>query len=56
VEAVGFAKAKGGDEFRLCRGKDLGCNGPSKYAGAGSDGKDIGADVELIDAATKGVL
>jgi hypothetical protein len=56
VEAVGFAKAKDGDEFRLCRGKDLGCNGPSKYAGAGSDGKDIGADVELIDAATKGVL
>ena len=57
TEAVGFVKS--GDEFdafRLCKGKDTFCRGPSKYASAGSDHKDIGADIDLVNAATKGVL
>ena len=41
--------------FRLCREKDQGCQGPSKYAGAGTDHKDLGADIDLIDTATQGV-
>ena len=53
VEQVGLAK---GNEFRLCKAKGAGCKGPSKYVAAGTDGKDIGADIELIDAATKGVI
>ena len=53
VEAVGLAR---GEEFRLCRAKDAVCKGPSKYAAAGTDGKDIGADIERINAATKSVI
>ena len=57
VEAVGFWKGSNGfSEFRLCRTKDAGCKTPSKYAGAGSDQKDIGADIDLVSAATKGVI
>ncbi len=57
AEAVGFAKGSDGfGEFRLCKAKDAQCKGPSKYAGAGSDQKDIGADIDLLDAATKGVI
>ena len=57
ADAVGFAKAKDGPgEFRLCKAKDALCKGPSKYASAGSDQKDVGADIDLIDAATKGVI
>jgi len=57
VDAVGFAKSNGGfDEFHLCRAKDANCKSTSKYAAAGSDRKDIGADIGLIDAATKGVI
>jgi len=56
-EAVGFAKGNSGfDEFRLCRAKDSGCRRPSKYAAAGTDQKDIGADIDLLNAATKGVI
>ena len=42
--------------YRLCRAKEEGCKGPSKYAAAGTDRKDIGADIELIEAATKDVI
>jgi hypothetical protein len=57
AEAVGFAKSNNGiDEFRLCRAKDTGCKSASKYAAAGSDQKNIGADIDLLDAATKGVI
>ena len=56
--AVGFAKGNGKDldRFRLCREKGGDCEGPSKYASAGTDGKNIGADIEGIAAATKGVI
>jgi hypothetical protein len=55
AEAVGFAKGSGGwDEYRLCKSKDAVCKGPSKYAGAANDHKDIGADLDAVNAATKG--
>ena len=54
---VGFVEAENGTaELRLCRPKDSRCKSPSKYAAAGTDGKDIGADIEQIDSATKGVI
>jgi hypothetical protein len=61
LDAVGFANpnnGKGGD-YRLCRGKGepaSSCKAESKYVGAGSDGKDLGADVTAVDKATAGVL
>jgi hypothetical protein len=56
VKAVGFIPGKDFDAFRLCRTKDEVCKSRSKFAGAGTDGKDIGADIELVDAATEGVI
>lgn len=57
VEAVGFLKdAAGIDMFRLCRSKGDHCKNPSKYAGAGSDQKDVGADIDAIISATRGVM
>jgi hypothetical protein len=56
AKTLGLSKGSNLEEFRLCRTKDAGCSGPSKYAAAGTDGKDIGADIELLDAATKGVI
>ncbi|HTT25183.1 MAG TPA: hypothetical protein VMG82_40080 [Candidatus Sulfotelmatobacter sp.] len=53
IEEVGLAS---GREFRLCRTKDAVCQRSSKYAAAGTDGKDIGADMDLINAATEGVI
>ena len=49
---VGFSEGR----YRLCREKDGGdCKKPSPAAKAGSDGKDLGADVDAVFAATKGV-
>lgn len=42
--------------FRLCREKEPGCQDPSKYVGAGTDHKDLGADIDVIETATKGVI
>jgi hypothetical protein len=57
AKAIGFAEgADGASKFRLCRTKDPSCKAPSKYAAGGNDGRDIGADIERIDAATKGVI
>ena len=56
IGQVGFAKGTGLNEFRLCKQKDAGCKGSSKYAGAATDDKDIGADIDLVEAATKGVI
>ena len=53
AEAAGLPTTR---VYRLCRAKEEGCKGPSKYAAAGTDRKDIGADVELIEAATKDVI
>ena len=55
-DAVGFEKGDGLNQFRLCKAKDAGCKGPSKFSGAGSDGKDLGANIDLLSAAIKGVV
>jgi hypothetical protein len=50
-----FQDGHGGD-YRLCRAQDKdGCKQPSPGLKAGTDGKDIGADIDAIDAATSGV-
>jgi hypothetical protein len=54
--AVGFEKGEGLNQFRLCKAKDTGCKGPSKFSGAGTDGKDLGANIDLLSAAIKGVI
>jgi hypothetical protein len=40
---------------RLCHAKDAGCSKPSPGAGAASDGRDMGADVDAVEAAIAGV-
>jgi hypothetical protein len=57
VEAVGFSKRSDAmGQFRLCRKKDSDCKAPSKYTSAGNDGKDIGADINLLNAATNNIF
>jgi len=57
AEAVGFVRGgKGLDAFRLCREKGPACKNASKYINAGSDHKDIGADVDSISSAIRGVI
>jgi hypothetical protein len=44
-------------DYHLCRSKDeASCRKPSPAIGAGSDGKDIGADIDRIEQLTAGVL
>jgi hypothetical protein len=52
-----FRDGSGGD-YRLCRekGEPASCKKPSPGLAAGTDGKDIGADLQAIETATKGVL
>ncbi|HEY1658738.1 MAG TPA: hypothetical protein VGG14_10360 [Candidatus Sulfotelmatobacter sp.] len=59
-DAVGFVNynhGKDGD-YRLCKGKNqpAPCRSPSPYLHAGTDGKDLGADIDAIKAATSGAL
>jgi hypothetical protein len=56
--AVMFANQLGGD-YRLCRGVGdpvSSCSGSSPYINAGSDGKDVGADIVGLNAATAGAV
>jgi hypothetical protein len=55
VKSVDLENGAGWSEFRLCKAKEAGCSGASKYAAAGTDGKDIGADIEHLETAVKGV-
>jgi len=51
---VNFNNGNSGN-YHLCRAKEPpSCKGPSKYLKAGTDGKDLGADIEAIEAATAG--
>ena len=45
-------------DYRLCREKDetTSCKKPSPAVKAGTDGKDIGADIEAIEQATREVI
>jgi hypothetical protein len=55
VYMVDFHEGKGGD-YHLCHEKKGDhCKKKSPAAGAGSDGKDLGADVDAVRAATEGV-
>ncbi|HWY57542.1 MAG TPA: hypothetical protein VNZ03_23965 [Terriglobales bacterium] len=49
-----FHDGRGGD-YRLCRQAGNGCKKTSPGAKAASDGKDIGADIDAVEAAVSGV-
>jgi hypothetical protein len=57
-DSVGFVNYNHGKDadYHLCRAKDKpsSCKKPSPYVGAGSDGKDLGADIDALEAATSG--
>lgn len=55
VGFVNFNNGNGGD-YHLCRAakQPATCKGASKYVKAGTDGKDLGADMDAIQAATAG--
>lgn len=56
VGFVNFNHGKDGD-YHLCKekGQSPSCAKASPYAHAGTDGKDLGADMDAIEAATRGV-
>jgi len=56
-EAAGIRDLKGtlGKDPRLCHTKGPGCSKVSPGAGAASDGRDIGADIDAIETAIAGV-
>lgn len=54
--AVGFMKVSvPHPNYRLCQGKDDSCRAASAYIRGGTNKKDLGADVNAIDAAIAGV-
>lgn len=56
VDSVGFVKEGTGLEaFRLCRAKGASCKSASKYVNAGNDHKDVGADIDAVNSAIRGV-
>jgi hypothetical protein len=54
-DGVGFVDSSH-DDYRLCDSTIPGCTGASPYKNAGTDGKDIGADMDAVAAATAGVV
>jgi hypothetical protein len=56
-EAAGLRDFKGtiSKDPRLCHAKGSGCSKVSPGAGAASDGRDLGADIDAIEAAIAGV-
>ena len=56
-EAAGVHDLKDavGKDPRLCRAKGPGCSKVSPGAGAAYDGRDLGADIDAIEAAIAGV-
>jgi hypothetical protein len=56
-EAAGVRDLKDavGKDPRLCRTKGTGCSKVSPGAGAASDGRDLGADIDAVEAAIAGV-
>ncbi|MGC1646645.1 MAG: hypothetical protein WA741_12510, partial [Candidatus Sulfotelmatobacter sp.] len=57
-KAVGFVNYNHGvdGDYRLCKDKNRppSCQQASPYVHAGSDGKDLGADIDAVEAATHG--
>jgi hypothetical protein len=58
LAAAGVRLTPGGDvnRYRLCTEKEEGCKKASPAIGAGTDGKDIGADVKAIETALEGII
>jgi hypothetical protein len=56
-EAAGIRdlKAAIGKDPRLCHAKGPGCSKVSPGAGAASDGRDLGADIDAVETAIAGV-
>ena len=56
-EAAGIRNLKDtvSKDSRLCHAKEAGCAKASPGAGAASDGRDVGADVDAVEAAIAGV-
>ena len=56
-EAAGIRDLKDGiaKDPRLCHAKGPGCSKASPGAGAASDGRDLGADIDVVEAAIAGV-
>jgi hypothetical protein len=56
-EAAGIRDLKNGvsRDPRLCRKGMSGCSKVSPGAGAAADGRDLGADVDAVEAAIQGV-
>jgi hypothetical protein len=58
-EAAGVRDFKEGvardKDARLCHAKEPGCSKASAGAGAATDGRDIGVDVDALDTALTGV-
>ena len=56
--AAGIRVTHGGNvnRYALCRQKEEGCKKPSPAIGAGTDGKDIGADVDTIEKTMEGIV
>jgi hypothetical protein len=48
---VSVESKDGSQKYRLCKQKESGCSKRSPAIGAGTDGKDIGADVDAIEKA-----
>jgi hypothetical protein len=60
ASAVGFASFNNGNggDYRLCQGAGnpvASCTAASAYVNAGTDGRDIGADVNTLNSLTSGV-
>jgi hypothetical protein len=56
--AAGLWKSADGSEYRVCheKGESPSCKKSSIAAGAASEGKDVGADIDAIEKATAGVI
>lgn len=59
-DSVGFVNYNHGrdGDYHLCKAKNQPspCKNASPYLHAGTDGKDLGADIDAVEAATSGVL
>lgn len=55
ISSAGLRQSDHLVDLRPCKTKDENCKKASPAIGAGTDGKDIGADIDEIDKATEGV-
>jgi hypothetical protein len=57
-DSVGFVNYNHGNDgdYHLCKAKNQpsSCKAASPYVHAGSDGRDLGADIDAVETATRG--